>query len=125
MTDQPCLLCGQNSYTPIHEVCFIESLKKLRLSKAGPETLDASFIGAMQEIGLFGLLKHAKDDYQKFDIRPINNGKVRDMVLHASEHMSKYLSGEFHELGNCKYHLAAAAFNMMMEFYFYQKETEN
>jgi len=104
---------------------FVEKMKTMRLAKSGHETLDASFIGAMQEIGLFGLLKHAKDNYQEFDKRPINNGQTRDMIAHARRHIDNFKQGELHELGGCKYHLAAAAFGLMMEFYFYQKETGN
>jgi hypothetical protein len=105
---------------------FVEKLKTIRLTKSGPETLDASFIGAMQEIGLFGLLKHGDHSFAECKTRPpIENGKTRNMLQHVMDHMTSYRVGEPHELGDCRYHLAAAAFNLMMEFYFYQKETGN
>lgn len=105
---------------------FVEKMKTMRLAKSGHETLDASFIGAMQEIGLFGLLKHPIHQYQNHEERPKDpTGEIRNMLDHAMHHLEHYQMRYLHELGDCRYHLAAAAFNLMMEFYFYQKETGN
>ena len=101
---------------------FVEKMKKIRLSVSGPETLDAAFLGAMQEVGLFGMLKHPRDHYKLHEERPQEDGRVRSMVQHAMDHLSMYDACLEHELGDCRYHLAAAAFNIMMEFYFYERE---
>lgn len=104
----------------IHE--FIVRLERLRHSVSGPETLDAAFLGAMQEIGLFGVMKHPTDHYKLHEERPQEDGRTREMLSHALEHMASYKLKESHELGDRRYHLAAAAFNLMMEFYFFTRE---
>jgi hypothetical protein len=101
-----------------------EMLKRLRRSVSGPETLDAAFLGAMQEIGLFGMVKHPTDHYKLHEERPQEDGRAREMLSHALEHMTSYKFKESHELGDCRYHLAAAAFNIMMEFYFFTRENK-
>ena len=101
---------------------WINKLQDQRLSVSGPETLDAAFLGAMQEVGLFGMLKHSRDHYKLHKERPQKDGRFRDMLEHALEHMNNYKLKEEHELGDCRFHLAAAAFNLMMEFYFFTRE---
>ena len=101
---------------------FVEKIKAMLLLVSGPETLDAAFLGAMQLIGLFGMLKHSRDHYKLHEERPQKDGRFRDMLEHALEHMNNYKLKEEHELGDCRFHLVAAAFNLMMEFYFFTKE---
>ena len=103
---------------------FIVRLKRLRYSVSGPETLDAAFLGAMQEIGLFGMMKHPTNHYKLHEERPQEDGRTREMLSHAIEHMTSYKLKESHELGDCRYHLVAAAFNIMMEFYFFIRENK-
>jgi len=103
---------------------FVRRLKANRGKVSGPETLDASFVGAMQEIGLFGVVKHPNSHYKLHEERPQEDGRFRDMLGHALEHMTSYKLKESHELGDCRYHLAAAAFNIMMEFFFFTIENK-
>ena len=74
------------------------------------------FIHAMAQIGHFGAEKYGEFNWQKSglmgDKSPIN---------HIGNHLKQYIEGESYdhkELGEeRKYHLAAIAFNAMMEFW--------
>lgn len=103
---------------------YITDMKRMRLSVSGPETLDAAFLGAMQEIGLFGVMKYPANHYKLHEERPLEDGKPRDMLKHAHIHLINYEQKYFHELGDPRYHLAAAAFNIMMEFYFFIRKNK-
>lgn len=75
-----------------------------------------NFIHAMAEIGHFGAEKYGDLNYR-------NPGLTRDKspINHIANHLRKYIEHEIYdhpEVGNNrKYHLAAIAFNAMMEFY--------
>ena len=88
-------------------------------------TLELKFIQLMAELGALGKSKHKEKHYQFHKERPKDdNGNVRDMLEHASQHILsyRYPDTDKHELGGKEYHLAAAAFNLMMEFHFVRLE---
>lgn len=79
------------------------------------ETLDLEFINAMMEIGKLGQLHHGEHHYQDIEDRP----KDRNILVHLADHYTSYRLKEPHDLGDTSYHLAAVAFNAMMEYYWY------
>lgn len=81
------------------------------------ERLDLQFLAALIDIGELGAVYHEKHHYQDVPRR-----LDRDPILHARDHIDDYVSSKVHELGEREYHLAAAAFNLMMEFHWLRKE---
>ena len=82
------------------------------------------FIHAMAEIGHFGAEKYGDHNYRQ-------PGLTRDKspINHMANHLRQYLERESYdhpEVDNDrKYHLAAIAFNAMMEFYHYEQGSQD
>lgn len=80
-----------------------------------------NFIHAMAEIGHFGAEKYGDFNYRQ-------PGLVREKspINHIANHLRHYLEGHMYdhnEIGSSKkYHLAAIAFNAMMEFWHYEND---
>lgn len=84
------------------------------------QTLDYAFITALAEIGELGDQKHADHHYQN-----VPRLLDRDCLIHAIEHIAQFKYRSAHDLGHRKYHLAAAAFNLMMEYHWLEKEEDD
>jgi hypothetical protein len=76
-----------------------------------------NFLHAMAEIGHFGAEKYGDFNYQQ----PGGLKRDKSPVNHIANHLRRFIEKEPYdhsEVGdNRKYHLAAIAFNAMMEFY--------
>ena len=110
-----------------------ESLAKLccdlmgQLSAAKPkqyEFLDDDFLTLMNDIGRLG---HEKFGADAFEVtggkRKIERHQTGQILRHAHQHALDYENGILHDhFGTRKHQLAAAAFNLLMEFYFSQGE---
>lgn len=95
--------------------------------------LNAKFLEAMNEIGLYGLEKYGEES---FDYRTRRGDKSRGNLAtsrtsqtslrnHAAIHFRDYCADLNHDyFGTKRHQLAAVAFNAMMEFYFAGLEDE-
>jgi hypothetical protein len=93
------------------------------------EFLDAKFLELMNDIGRYG---HGKYGADSFHARALLGDKSRgnlarteteEILRHAHQHIADYENGILHDhFGTLDYQLAAAAFNLLMEFYFSQGE---
>lgn len=93
-----------------------ETLVLERDSDHAPQTLDVDFLKTMSEIGALGLKKHGDHHYQTVSERPLG----RNMIEHINGHLKSYTESRPHDdLVEQRYHLAAAAFNCMMEYYWF------
>ena len=89
------------------------------------EFLDPNFLALMNDIGRIG---HEKFGADAFEVA--GNGKrvllrhqKAEILRHAHQHLWLYEDGMRHDkLGTLPAHLAAVAFNAMLEFYFSQGE---
>jgi hypothetical protein len=88
------------------------------------EFLDNDFLTLMNDIGRLGHEKFGADAFEANDgIRRIPRHQTDSNIYHARGHLTNYLLRVPHDkLGTLQAHLAAAAFNCMMEFYFSQGE---
>ena len=86
------------------------------------EFLHEDFLILMNDIGRLGHEKFKADAFEATGgVRRIPRHQKDAIVYHAREHITNYLLGVEHDkLGALKYHLAAAAFNIMLEFIFSQ-----
>jgi hypothetical protein len=91
----------------------------------GLEFLEPEFLQAVADIGWYGHQKYGKDSFQhrrKLGDRSrggLERTGTGQILRHATEHMEAYAAGEKHDhFGTMAHQLAAAAFNLMMEFYF-------
>jgi hypothetical protein len=93
-------------------------------------TLVAEFLEAMNDIGEFGLKKYGLDSFQqrakRGDTARLPGRCEKQTILdHAKLHIYDYDLTLLHDhFGTLKHQLAAAAFNLMMEFYFSEAEKE-
>jgi len=88
------------------------------------EFLDESFLALMNDIGRIG---HEKFGANAIEVagggRKIPRHQKDAIIYHARGHITNYLLGVKHDkLDTTRAHLAAAAFNCMIEFYFSQGE---
>ena len=91
--------------------------------------LDAKFLSLMNDIGQYGHEKYGADS---FHARALLGDKSRgnlaraekeDILRHARRHIVEYGDDIKHDhFGDLGHQLAAAAFNLLMEFYFSQGE---
>lgn len=94
------------------------------------EFLDQRFLTLMNDIGRLGYEKMGADSFEANrggygtkTRRRIPRHRKEEILRHAREHLAAYESGIPHDhFGALDYQLAAAAFNMMLEFYFSQGE---
>ena len=88
------------------------------------EFLDESFLALMNDIGRIGHEKFGADAIEVAGrSRNIARHRKEEIINHAHSHLLRYAYGKPHdELGTLQAHLAAAAFNCMLEFYFSQGE---
>ena len=81
------------------------------------DLLEASFLQAMAQIGHYGAIKFGDKNYQKSRMVGKNSP-----ANHMMNHLCSYICKEKYnhpEIGtDRKYHLAAVAFNAMMEFWY-------
>lgn len=81
--------------------------------------LNWDFVKAMAWIPM-----HATEKYGSWDqYRHARLSGEKSPVNHAIEHLRKYLAGEPYDKrdGDVRWHLVAAAYNAMMEFYYLAK----
>ncbi len=88
------------------------------------EFLDETFLALMNEIGHLG---HEKFGTNAFEAtggkRQIDRHRKDEILRHAHQHLFSYEAGLPHDkIGTMRAHLAAAAFNCMLEFIFSQGE---
>jgi len=89
------------------------------------EFLDESFLALMNDIGRLGHEKFGADAIEVAGDgkRVIPRHQKDAIIYHARGHITNYLLGVKHDkLDTTRAHLAAAAFNCMIEFYFSQGE---
>ncbi len=88
------------------------------------EFLNENFLSAMNDIGRLGHEKFGADAFEVAGSkRQIRRHEKREIMFHAREHTHDYEAGLPHDkLGTLQAHLAAAAFNCMLEYIFAQGE---
>jgi hypothetical protein len=92
------------------------------------EFLDQEFLELMNDIGRYGAEKYGAESFharaQSGDrSRSLKRTQKEEIVRHVCEHVTAYENGIQHDkFGTLKHQLAAAAFNVMMEFYFSRYE---
>lgn len=88
------------------------------------EFLNHDFLALMNDIGRLGHEKFGADTIEVAGGgRKIERHQKDAIIYHARGHLTNYLLGVKHdELGTTRAHLAAAAFNAMLEYYFSQGE---
>lgn len=87
------------------------------------------FLEAMDEIGQYGFQKYGEQSFQaqcaRNDCERIPRQAWKKLEHHAHTHAMEYERGIKHDhFGTRRHQLAAAAFNLMMEFYFAGLENE-
>lgn len=94
--------------------------------------LFAPFIEAMNDIGRYGHEKYAEESFHaKAERGEMTRGahervQPEEIAKHAAEHFQMYLRGELHDhFDTLEHQLAAAAFNIMMEFYFLKQGADS
>ena len=90
----------------------------------GPyEFLNPDFLALMNDIGRLGHEKFGDDAIEANGDRTRKLPRHQANMLHAYRHITAYEDGVKHDkLGTLQAHLAAAAFNCMLEFWFSQHE---
>ena len=110
-------------------VAALES--ELAAAKKPYEFLDPNFLQLMNDIGRIGHEKFGADAIEVSagpnpaagSKRQIKRHEKREIMFHAREHTHDYEAGDPHDkLGTLQAHLAAAAFNAMLEYIFSQGE---
>lgn len=88
------------------------------------EFLNPDFLELMNDIGRLGHEKFGADAIEVAGSkRKIERHQTDSNIYHARGHLTNYLLGVPHDkLGTLQAHLAAAAFNCMIEYYFSQNE---
>jgi len=87
------------------------------------EFLDEEFLELMNDIGRLGHEKFGADAIEVNGDRTRKHPRHQANMVHAYRHIANYEEGKPHDkLGTLQAHLAAAAFNCMLEFYFSQGE---
>ena len=89
------------------------------------EFLNPDFLDLMNEIGRLGHEKFGADAFEVAgdEKRVIPRHRKAEIMFHAREHTHDYEAGLPHDkLGTVRAHLAAAAFNAMLEFIFSKGE---
>ena len=88
------------------------------------EFLDSDFLTSMNEIGRLGHEKFKTDAIEVAGAtRKIKRHQKDEILFHAREHLADYEYGIPHDkLGTLSGHLAATAFNSMLEFIFSRDE---
>ena len=89
------------------------------------EFLNENFLALMNDIGRLGHEKLGENaiEFHKDGVRRIPRHQKGSNMLHAYRHITAYEDGIPHDkLGTLEGHLAAVAFNAMLEFYFSQHE---
>lgn len=92
------------------------------------ENVIPEFIERMEEIGKLGLEKYKENSFQHKKIfEGERNGRQvsGENARHSEEHWKEYLLGVPHDhFKTLEHQLAAVAFNAMMEYYFFKKESQ-
>lgn len=123
-----CQICNLSKLNDIHQPISIHPLQKEKLAKRDKvsyryDVLYWNFIHAMAEIGHFGAEKYGNLNYRQ---PGLTRGK--SPINHIANHLRNYIEDieyDHTEVGNQKkYHLAAIAFNAMMEFYYEDQRTK-
>jgi hypothetical protein len=88
------------------------------------EFLNPEFLALMNDIGRIGHEKFGADAIEvSGHSRNIARHQKEEIINHAHSHLLCYAYGKPHDkLGTSQAHLAAAAFNCMLEFWFSQGE---
>jgi len=89
------------------------------------ETLVKGFLEAMNEIGRYGKEKYGDQSFERQvasglpPSRDVVRTKTVEIMRHAKAHIGMYMNFDRHDhFGTYKHQLAAAAFNLMMEYYY-------
>jgi hypothetical protein len=85
--------------------------------------LDDGFLQAMNEIGEYGFLKYGENSFQSrrcqgdFGRGNLRRVQTEQIIFHGSVHFFEYYQGRKHDhFDDTLHHLAAVAFNAMMEY---------
>jgi len=104
----------------------IATLERELAAKPSPspyEFLNPDFLALMNDIGRLGHEKFGDDAIEANGDRTRKLPRHQANMLHAYRHITAYEDGVKHDkLGTLQAHLAAAAFNCMLEFWFSQGE---
>ena len=108
---------------------WLRKSESLALEFTPYEFLDEKFLELMNDIGRYGEEKYGVDSFHaRAQIGDRSRGGLlrtqKEQILnHARQHITDYENGILHDhFGDSKHQLAAAAFNLLMEFYFSQGE---
>lgn len=90
--------------------------------QAASGTEFSAFFRLMADIGRYGEEKYGDQSLQarirRGDLERTERLNLGSLIAHSTEHCYAYLDGERHDhFGTLEHQLAAAAFNLMMEFY--------
>lgn len=92
--------------------------------------VDPGFIEVMNDIGRYGNDKYGTESFHQLAKRGIVDRGTHprkqssEIMRHSHEHGNLYLRGELHDyFGTLEHQLGAAAFNPMMEYYFFKSES--
>jgi hypothetical protein len=93
------------------------------------EFLNPEFLTLMNDIGRYGEEKYGADSFHaRALIGDRSRGTLKrtqsdEILRHVRQHMTDYENGVLHDhFGTVDHQLAAASFNLMMEYYFSQGE---
>ena len=87
------------------------------------EFLNPDFLALMNDIGRLGHEKFGVDAIEVSGDKTRKHPRHQANMVHAYRHIADYEDGVLHDkLGTLQAHLAAAAFNCMLEFYFSRGE---
>ena len=122
-------LMEEKSKASLAEMCCdlmdeIAALKQRKASAGSHEFLNPDFLELMNDIGRLGHEKFGADAIESAGARRrIPRHSKEQIMRHAHGHLWHYEDGMKHDkLGNLSGHLAAAAFNAMLEYIFSQGE---
>jgi len=109
-------ICNQQR----ERIATLES--ELATAKKTYEFLNEDFLVLMNDIGRLGHEKFGADAIEvSGDGRKIKRHQSEEILRHVRQHLTDYENGVEHDkLSTVGAHLAAAAFNAMLEFYFFR-----
>ena len=99
--------------------------RELAVTTKQYEFLNKDFLELMNDIGRYGEEKYGADSFHARAVLgdrsrgTLKRTRSEDILRHVRQHMTDYENGVLHDhFGTVDHQLAAASFNLMMEYYF-------